>query len=662
MPIFGQVAAAILLLAVCGFFPGFFFVRRLRWTPLEKLCGSIGLSLVFLYAAVFAVYCFGPVQQRPAYWAIAATSALPGILTGRDAWRLFRSFRVRHTLLAFGFLLAFTFAMLAMIRVYSGAGWAADWAEHFQRSLFFLDRLPAQTQFIDIYALPARPPMQNVLAAFFLGLTADRFEIFQAIFGVLNTLMFLPCVLLMPALGFRKRRALVPLVVLFAANPAVMQNVTYTWTKALTAFYVILAIALYLSGWRKNDRVRTAAAFLALAAGVLVHYSAGPYVVVLGLHYLVRLWRERPRRWRDLAIVTLPAILLLATWFGWSFKVYGAKTTLASNTSVSTAESDPVKNTGKIIANVFDTVVPTWMRGATPPFDQPNADGRLRDQAFLFYQVNLIFALGAVGGPLVLWLLYRRLIRGEPGRERLFWRVLIPACIVLGIAVVGERDPQGVSHLTLLALQIAGLALLASAFSILPSAVRWIIIAGCCVDFGLGVFLHARVQSLENTPRREVFASITYQGGGQFGLAPQTANALYETAWRNWLLKRRTELFSRWLRELPRGHEADPLFQAGWPPAEQQLKTGLQLDAENWGGWRARHGGSLEHLGDHAAGQSGTGSDVAAALLVLLFVGCLWPLARQAMAPAPALAKATATRSAAASRRGGGGTSRRARK
>ena len=34
------------LLAVCSFTPGFFFVRRLRWTPLEKLCGSIGLSLV----------------------------------------------------------------------------------------------------------------------------------------------------------------------------------------------------------------------------------------------------------------------------------------------------------------------------------------------------------------------------------------------------------------------------------------------------------------------------------------------------------------------------------------------------------------------------------------------------------------------------------------
>lgn len=661
MPIFGSIAAAILLLAVCGFFPGFFLLRKLRWTPLEKLCGSIGLSLIFVYAATWAVYCLGPREQRPAYWAVAATSALLGVLSWRDAGRLFRSFRVRQSMLGFAALLALTFAMLAMIRVYSGAGWKGDWAEHFQRSLYFLDRLPADVEFLDMYLLPARPPMQNVLAAFFLGLTSDRFEVFQAIFGYLNLLMFLPCVLLMPALGFRRRRALIPLVALFAANPAVLQNVTYTWTKALTAFYVILAISLYLAGWRKGDRVRTAGAFLALAAGVLVHYSAGPYVIVLGIHYLARWRRERPLAWRDLAIAVAPAALLLATWFGWSFKVYGAKTTLASNTSITSAESDPGRNTVKIAANVFDTVVPTWIRGATPPFDQANAEGRLRDQAFLFYQVNLIFALGAFGGPLALWLLYRGLIRGEPGRERFFWRILIPAAVVIGIAVVGERDTGGVAHLTLLPLQIAGLALIAGAFPVLPTVARWIVVAGCLIDFGLGVYLHARVQSLENAPGREVFAKLAYHGGGRFGMAPPGADALSQTAWQNWLMKRRTEVFAQWLRELPRGHENDPLFLAGWPGVEKELKTGLEREEKNWGGWPARHGGLLTHIGDHVAGQSGFGTNVASIVLAALFAACLWPLARQAMTPVRTPA-ATPARSAAASRRGGGGTSRKARK
>ena len=29
---------------------------------------------------------------------------------------------------------------------------------------------------------------------------------------------------------------------------------TYTWTKSLTAFYVIFAVCLYLAAWRKRDR------------------------------------------------------------------------------------------------------------------------------------------------------------------------------------------------------------------------------------------------------------------------------------------------------------------------------------------------------------------------------------------------------------------------
>jgi hypothetical protein len=38
-----QLGLLLLLLPVCSFAPGFFFIRKLRWNPLEKLCGSIGL-------------------------------------------------------------------------------------------------------------------------------------------------------------------------------------------------------------------------------------------------------------------------------------------------------------------------------------------------------------------------------------------------------------------------------------------------------------------------------------------------------------------------------------------------------------------------------------------------------------------------------------------
>ena len=51
-----QVALVLALLLVCAFTPGFFFVRRLPWSPMEKLCGSIGLSLLLLYLVSWEYY------------------------------------------------------------------------------------------------------------------------------------------------------------------------------------------------------------------------------------------------------------------------------------------------------------------------------------------------------------------------------------------------------------------------------------------------------------------------------------------------------------------------------------------------------------------------------------------------------------------------------
>jgi len=84
----------------------------------------------------------------------------------------------------------------------------------------------------------------NVVAAYFLGQSEDRFELFQITFTFLNLLVFLPCCLIMPAIGGPRRTYILPLVVIFAFNPVVMQNATYSWTKALTAFFVVLGLAL----------------------------------------------------------------------------------------------------------------------------------------------------------------------------------------------------------------------------------------------------------------------------------------------------------------------------------------------------------------------------------------------------------------------------------
>jgi len=138
-----------------------------------------------------------------------------------------------------------------------------------------------------------------------------------------------------PALALARRPRILPLVALFACSPVVMENATYTWTKSLSAFFVVLAFWFYLAALRKNDRVRIVAAFLALSAGLLVHYSAGPYCLLLGVALSAAGILETAAlsggNWPPLLS---PCGLLLATWFAWSLAVFGPTVTTQSNTSV----------------------------------------------------------------------------------------------------------------------------------------------------------------------------------------------------------------------------------------------------------------------------------------------------------------------------------------
>jgi len=193
----------LLLLPLCTFAPGFWLVRRFRWTPIETLCGSVGLSLILLYLAAGILYVFARQHQTAGYFAVSALCAVAALASWRDIARLWRSLRVRRTLVAFGFLLLWTLTVLSMIRVYSGGTWMGDWLEHFQRCLYFLQGFPLHTAIFENYQLPARPPLMNLVGAFFLGQTADRFELFQLIFTFLNLLVFLPAVLILPALAGR---------------------------------------------------------------------------------------------------------------------------------------------------------------------------------------------------------------------------------------------------------------------------------------------------------------------------------------------------------------------------------------------------------------------------------------------------------------------------
>jgi hypothetical protein len=615
-----QLLLTLVLLLVCSFAPGFLLVRRLRWSGMEKLCGSVALSLVMLWLAAWGIYLLA---QPAAYFGLAAACGVAGIVVARDAWRLFRGLRVRRALAGYAFLLAWTLLVLAVIRNYSGALWSGDWLEHFQRTLFFLHHFTKNTPINGAYLLPARPPMMNVLAAFFLGVTQDRFEIFQFVFTFLNLLVFLPCCLAVPVLVRVRKVSLLPLVGIFAMNPAVMQNATYTWTKSLTAFFVILAVCLYLSGWRKRDSVRLTAAFVALAAGLLVHYSAGPYCVFFALHYLLVVFRSRSNKWKELAAIAIACGLLLFTWFAWSIAAYGIKPTFASNTSITPQSQYQGSNLAKIAGNVLDSIVPrvSYDPAQVHLFDQPYAPAVVRDNVFLLYQTNLILSMGLLGGPLVVWSVIASLRSGKGrGGERSFWLMLIGFSLLIGLAVVGERDYFGVAHLTLVPLELLGITLLAARFCS-RRLVAILIVAGCAIDFGLGIFFHARVQHLDNTAGHTYFTGLSY-GNGQFVIGAAGPDSLNSKAWSNWMGKHHVALCEKWLRLGEAYHRGDPAVEAAKVDLRAAIAERLKEDDTMWHGWYRRHGGEFELIGDHFGG-----GDATSVLLALAALGMLGSMA-----------------------------------
>jgi hypothetical protein len=656
-----DLALLLVLLPVCSFAPGFYFVRKFAWNPMEKFCASMGLSVILIYLLSWAWFCLGPRDSGDQLTtslsaAISLVCCTLAILCRKQIAALFRNIRVKRAALGYAFLFGWTLILLAIIRHYSGFGWGVDWLEHFQRTLFFLHRFPASTPIVAGYQLPARPPLMNVVAGFFLAQTEDRFELFQVIFAFFNLLLFLPCCLLMPAFGLSRKPRILPLLALFAFNPVVMQGATYSWTKSLASFFVLLSLGLYLAALRKHDRLRMTAAFLAAAAGVLAHYMAGPYLLFLALHYLLFVFRKRRGKWTELGAVAGLGGLLLFTWFGWSLAVYGPDVTFKSNTSVTTAQQYKGNNLAKIGANLFDTLVPSQIRRGSllyPTGGEPNFAGLVRDNAFAFYQVNLIFGMGLIGGPFVLWLLSRYYWRGrrsdKPVRpEWRFWRVMIPFCVLAGIAVVGERDVFGSAQLTMLPLEVLGLSLIAASFPWRGNLAVWLLI-GCSIDFGLGVLLQARTEALENTPAQTVFTAAVRPWDGTWQRGSSRSSSLSVAAWENWFAKHRFALTRRMLANLKTFHPGTAQGQQDSMRVRNKLQADLAEDESMWGGWWARHNYELGFLGDASAGDSETGGIPLEILVAAAFGALMVALWREIAAkPLRQAAPARAVKSAKA--------------
>lgn len=475
-----------------------------RWPATERLTLAIGGALLIGYLAAFAIYVSGLDWRW--FWAAPALGVMLGWRRAvwDPAWR--------RPLLAYATLALWCLGWHVLVVTYSGAAWQVDWWEHYDRAHFFLARWPLGFRFADIYPLTARPPLVNLWAAAFMGGSGGAYFHYQVFMTLASCLAVLP----LAALVQRWRGdtgGLPVLIAVLMACPLFVQNATFPWTKLVCAFFVLTAWLQLAADDALRGRYLVAA--LALAGGMLAHYSAGPWIIALAAAWLVtrrREWSEAGRR-REIVLASAAAGALLLTWIGWAATHYGWQSTFADNTTVAIAPGgDLADRAARAGGNLFHTLWPVSTVGLDHPLlAQSSALGRLRDGWFILYQLKLWWALGATGGAVLLATLWRE----QPGRAALFAGVASVVVIVLGTVVHSHPDALGLTHIALQPLVLLALAWMAARATQLPRWLRRLWFAGLAVDLACGIALHFGVQSglldrwLRDAPPDRIWESYT---------------------------------------------------------------------------------------------------------------------------------------------------------
>lgn len=510
-----RVVCLLVSLVVCAVGPGLFFVRHLRWKPLETLCTSVAASLVFVYLVSLAIY-VANLPTAAAHWVLSGICWGMSALCWRDIARLLGRRHVRRVLGSFGILWVWIFLQAADMRHFAGGTWYGDWIEHYKRCLFFLDHWDLQYRFLGMYLVTARPPLMNLVCAHFMANFGQEFIIYQLAAGFLNLLPVLVCFLIATAgvhRGWGRRGTTAALLFLLAANASFTENVAFPWTKSLTATFCLLSAWLYLRGWLKEDRKRITIAFALAAAGCLAHFYAMVWAAGLALHYLVVAWPRRREKYRELFGIGVVCAGLILSWLLWAVWAFGWKVPFNSSTTAWAVQAQtPLERVQTFGFNGICTLTPYFFR--IVPYEQlaqTDPAGRARDLIFCLYQTNALFAWGICGGLILLFALPRN---HWPDKVRRFWWIFLVFSSVMGNASVATPDVWGAMHLWGMPLMFLGLCALAAALGEMATAWRWVALAGCTIDFLGGILLQIRLEHRVYTFRSIAGATLPVVVGG----------------------------------------------------------------------------------------------------------------------------------------------------
>lgn len=515
------------ILGVCSIGPGLLVLPWMRVDDDEKLVVMVAVSWLAVFLVAFALYLGGlPDGCR---WAVTTGCGACIVFRHNTLLRLFCHPLVRVQAVGLCLVLGHALLLQASVRNYHGLLWVGDWYEHFERTLFFIERPdPITARFLSLirgpdmsYTLTARPPFMNVLTAHVIAHCVPSFAAFQFASTWLNALACLPAMVL--ASRSAKVFRLSPEHGSFAAAaaitllPSFAENATFTWTKLLAAFYVLTAVMLVARRNAVASPQRLALAGALLGAGVAVHYSSAVYAVVLQVAVVVAAaLRAAPpvhvaaparmaRACMAAVVFGLPLLVVLLPWLSYSWAIFGLRGTLATNTAVTDAAGlSLTENLLKMSLNCLDTLVPHFLRERpaliAELMAQPNGAAALRDWWFAPLQVNFPMAVGTVtqvvAAGLAVWLLASSRSSRRLQDRGAFWAWLFAAGFLLGIAVHGTRDAIGLAHICLQPLIVTAAAFSAAALPRLPLPLRLVVLAGLAWDYLIGVGLQFLLEHL----------------------------------------------------------------------------------------------------------------------------------------------------------------------
>ena len=348
--------------------------------------------------------------SRPPFFSRCSGTA--GIRSLRRAWG---DLEFRDLVITQGFVTSWCIGWLALVLSYSGGNLVGDWFGHWQRAVFFLERLSPHFLFNGFDPLTSRPPLANLVVGTFMFITKNDFAHYQLGMTVIGSLAFLPAALLARRVG--SVSAIRILALLLMVSPLFVQNATYAWTKLPATVFTLAALYWFLRA-HDSDEPASARPMVAvnLGAAILTHYSAAPYALVLAIAWLMLGWPRRHQRqwWQTTATCAGIGTLTLAPWFAWALLTYGGRGTFLNNPSITDQAPTAVAQLWAMVLNIRDTIVPHFFRTIDPGWiAQASSWGWWRHWFFNLYQTNLIFAFGSVGWLVILI----KLLRNRHHRE-----------------------------------------------------------------------------------------------------------------------------------------------------------------------------------------------------------------------------------------------------